>query len=252
MNDYFDIYGTHIPISSIKDFRIIDVEFIFRPVYSEVKKSMMNTLTGKKFEFVSMEPYAAIIGHQGQKSELGEYKAKNFKEALGKDISGAVIYTIADKLKLKAFKQQKYQCLNLAGRAFTTYLDDIPVKLTWGDGRIAEVYKEDPLYTSLGESTTPGIQYVTALVIKANENFCFYGNGIQIEDAGLAYEQLKFEMDTFSTNKISGKFIGKSEKFTLPQMPKIHLPEKITMNRERSTSGEIVEIEEDNVKIIED
>lgn len=37
MADYFDIYGTHIPISSIKDFRIIDVEFIYRPVYRETK-----------------------------------------------------------------------------------------------------------------------------------------------------------------------------------------------------------------------
>lgn len=210
MTDYFDICGTHIPIATIKDFRLIDVEFIFRPVYSEVKKSMLNTLTGKKFEFVSMQPYAAIIGHQGQKSALGEYKAKDFKEALGKDISGAVIYTIADKLKLKAFKQQKYQCLNLAGRAFTTYLDDVPIMVTWSDGRIAEVYKEDPLYATLGEYTTPGIQYISALAIKAGENFCFYGDGIQVDDIKAVYEQLSFNVDEYQLSHKRKKIFSRT------------------------------------------
>ena len=127
MNDFYNLCGTRVPLSTIKDFRVIDVEFIYRPVFRECKKTMLNAFSSeKKFEFVSMQPYAAIIGQQGHKSALGEYRPKDFKEALGKDISGAVIYTIADKLKLKAFKHQKYQCINLAGRAFTTYLDDIP------------------------------------------------------------------------------------------------------------------------------
>lgn len=155
MADYFDICGTHIPISSIKDFRTIKVEFVFRPVFRESRKMMMVAISGKKYEFSHMEPFAAIIGQEGHKSELGEYKAKDFKEALGKDISGAVIYSIADKLKLKAFKRQKYQCVNLAGRAFTTYLEDVPAKMMWADGRVAEVYKEDKLYTILNEITTP-------------------------------------------------------------------------------------------------
>jgi len=227
MTTYYDICGTRIPISSIKDFRIIDVEFIFRPVFHESKKTVLNAFSSssKRFEFVSMQPYAAIIGQQGHKSALGEYKPKDFKEALGKDISGAVIYTIADKLKLKAFKQQKYQCLNLAGRAFTTYLDDIPTMLTWNDGRVAEVYKEDPLYAILGEITTPGIQYIPTLVIKANETYCFYGNGIQIDDARLEYEQLRQELDHLIQN-------NNRKKAVLPQIPKIHLSSKKTFNED--------------------
>lgn len=229
--DYFDIYGTQIPLSSIKSFRIIDVEFIFRPVYGEVRRSMLGALTGKKFEFVSMQPYAAIIGQQGQKSALGEYKAKDFKEALGKDLSGAVIYTIADKLKLKAFKYQKYQCLNLAGRAFTTYLDDIPVMLTWTDGRIAEVYKEDPLYATLDGSTTPGIQYVSTLVINANETYCFYGDHVQLASAQVEYDRLKTELSIYQTQQESLKPGRDKEKLTLPQLPKLGLPAKDTVQK---------------------
>lgn len=246
MSGFFDISGTHIPVDSIKDFRIIEVEFIFRPVYHEVKKSMLNAFSGKKFEFVSMQPYAAIIGQQGHKSALGEYKAKDFKEALGKDLSGAVIYTIADKLKLKAFKHEKYQCLNMAGRAFTTYLDDVPVKLVWNDGRNAEVFKEDSLYSSLGESTTPDVQYVSTLLIKANENYCFYGNGIQIVDATYEYERLKLIMDEHNFQKTK-KRIGSKERLSLPQIPKLQLPLKGNTKKEL----DIIESVEVNNNIFE-
>lgn len=230
MGEYFDICGTHIPISSIKDFRIIKVEFVFRPVFRESRKTMMSAIAGKKYEFSHMEPYAAIIGQQGHKSELGEYKAKDFKEALGKDISGAVIYTIADALKLKAFKRQKYQCVNLAGRAFTTYLEDVPAKMMWADGRVAEVYKEDKLYTILNEITTPGVEYITALIIKANEVFCFYGNGIQIADASYEYERLKQEQEAYVQEKHHKKVSGK-EKISLPTIPKLHLPGRIATQK---------------------
>ena len=232
MSEYFEIYGTRIPLSTIKDFRIIEVEFVYRPIYREVKKSMLTAFSGKKFEFVSMQPYAAIIGQQGHKSALGEYKAKDFKEALGKDLTGALIYTVADKLKLKAFKQQKYQCLNLAGRAFTTYLDDIPVMLTWDDGRIAEVYKEDELYASIGATTTPGIQYIPALIIKANETYCFYGNGIQLFDTIQEYERLKCASEEYEENKQVKKQLGSKKKNTLPHLPKLQLPTKISASND--------------------
>lgn len=230
MAEYFDICGTHIPISSIKDFRTIKVEFVFRPVFRESRKTMMSAIAGKKYEFSHMEPYAAIIGQQGHKSELGEYKAKDFKEALGKDISGAVIYTIADALKLKAFKRLKYQCVNLAGRAFTTYLEDVPAKMMWADGRVAEVYKEDKLYTVLNEITTPGVEYITALIIKASEVFCFYGDGIQLADAGNEYERLKQEQVIYLNEK-SRKRISTKEKIVLPTIPKFHLPGKATTQK---------------------
>ena len=41
MSEHFEIYGTRIPLSAIKDFRIIEVEFVYRPIYREIKKSML-------------------------------------------------------------------------------------------------------------------------------------------------------------------------------------------------------------------
>lgn len=243
MAEYFNISGTRIPISTIKDFRTIQVEFIYRPVFRESKKLIMSTISGKKYEFAYMEPYAAIIGQQGQKSELGEYKAQTFKEALGKDISGAVIYTIADKLKLKAFKQQKYQCVNLAGRAFTTYLDDIPTKMLWADGRTAEVYKEDKLHNELNEITTPGIEYITALIIKANDIYSFYGNGIQVTDATLEFDRLRQEQEIYLDGR-KQKRIWNPEKKVLPHLPTIHLPGKRTDVKEEESFTQNNKMEE--------
>ena len=230
MAEYFDICGTHIPISAIKDYRIIKAEFIFRPVFRETKKTMIATFSGKKYEFAHMEPYAAIIGQHGHKSALGEYKPKDFKEALGKDISSAVIYTIADALKLKAFKRQKYQCVNLAGRAFTTYIDDVPAKMMWADGRVAEVYKEDMLYTELNEITTPGIEYVSTLVIKASEMFCFYGDGVQLADAESEYERLQQEQEAYLSEKSQRKF-GVKERAALPTLHKFNRSGKVAAQR---------------------
>lgn len=227
MLEYFDICGTRIPISSIKDFRLIKVEFIFRPVFHEAKKASMFTRSGPKYEFAYMEPYAAIIGQQGHKSELGEYRAKDFKEALSKDISGGVIYTIADKLKLKAFKRQKYQCINIAGRPFSTYLEDVPAKMMWVDGRIAEVYKEDALYTELNEITTPGIEFVSALVIKANEIFTFYGDGIQLPDVIYEFDRLSQAQGEYALES-SRKMISEKGKSVLPSISSLRLPLKIT------------------------
>ena len=230
MAEYFDICGTHIPFATIKDFRIIHVEFVFRPVFREAEKTMLSAFSKKKYEFSYMEPFAAIIGQQGQKSELGEYKPKDFKEALGKDIAGSVIYTVADKLNLKAFKRKKYQCVNLAGRAFTTYLDDVPAKMVWDDGRKAEVYKEDKLYTILNEITTPDVEYISALIVKTNEVFCFYGDGVQFDDIHFEYERLRQEYEMYTAEKQQKKMSGK-EKIISLSFPKIHFAGRTTTDR---------------------
>ena len=50
MSEYFDICGRRILLSSIKDFRMIKVEFVYRPVFRETKKTLLTALGGKKYE----------------------------------------------------------------------------------------------------------------------------------------------------------------------------------------------------------
>lgn len=100
----------------------------------------------------------------------------------------------------------------------------------WADGRIAEVYKEDKLYTALNEITTPGVEYISALVIKASEVFCFYGDGVQIADARCEYERLKQEQTIYIQEKRHKKISAK-EKISLPTIPKYPLPGKTATQR---------------------
>ena len=72
MSEYFDICGTHIPLSTIKDFRIINVEFIFRPVFRESERVTMFSISKKKYEFSHMEPFAAIIDREISKKRWGK------------------------------------------------------------------------------------------------------------------------------------------------------------------------------------
>lgn len=53
MTEYFDICGTRIAISAIKDFRTIQVEFIFRPVFRESKKLLMSAISGKNMNLLT-------------------------------------------------------------------------------------------------------------------------------------------------------------------------------------------------------
>ncbi|MBR5871721.1 MAG: hypothetical protein IKZ09_11865, partial [Clostridia bacterium] len=91
--------------------------------------------------------------------------------------------------------------------------------------RIAEVFKEDPLYASLGEVTTPGIQFVSSLLIVANETYCFYGNGVQISDALIEYEHLLKCHEEYRSSLSVPKLKSK-EIFSFPKITSFRIPQK--------------------------
>ncbi len=206
MEGFFEIYGTPIKLSSIKDFRIIQQEYIYRPAYSAAERKLLNVISGKKYAFCGMQPYAAIVDEKGHKSSIAEYDAKNFKESVGKDLMEGAVSAIADKLNIKALKYKKYTCVNQAGRRFTTYLEDVPAVVMNSDGKISDVYKNDELYSILGEPIAPAINIVHALLINTKESqYIFYGNGIQLDNVGLEYERLKNAMNELHENSLKNK-----------------------------------------------
>lgn len=223
MKEYFDIFGTEIKVSDIKEFRIVQKEYIYRPTYVEEEKSLKTTLLGNRIKFFGMQPYAAIDG--GGKNQLAttEYKAKDFKESVGKDLVEGVITSIGDKFNIKTIKSVKYQCINQAGRRFTTYLEDVPALLMRSDGKASDIRKSDELYYKLGEPIAPAINIVPTLVIRTKEqDFIFYGNGIQLDDIQGDYQRLKEAMDEYrESSNVEKKGIGITSR-----IPKISLPRK--------------------------
>lgn len=78
MEQYFEIYGTLIKLSSIKDFRIVQREYIYRPTYVSAEKNLLNALSKKKYSFFGMQPYAAIVDEKGHKSSLARISSERF------------------------------------------------------------------------------------------------------------------------------------------------------------------------------
>ena len=229
MERFFEIYGTPIPVSSIKDFRIVQKEYIYRPVYTAAEKNIMNALTGKKYVFFKMQPYAAIVDEKGHKSSVSEYEAKNFKESVGKDLIEGAVSAVADKFNIKTLKYKKYVCVNQARRTFTTYLEDIPALIMTAEGKFSDVHKNDELYPLLGEPIAPAINIVHALLINTKENnYIFYGNGIQLDDIGIEYERLKLTISEYQAQEKSEK--GNKRIGTLPRISFLKIGKKADTN----------------------
>lgn len=175
MEGYIEICGKPIEIKSIKDFKVIDVEYIFRPVYREesVKKLLSKS---KKYVFESMEPYAAIKSGKRQGGPLGFVKTQ--KDA-----------------------HIRYEIINAAGRTMTVYFDEIPVVVYLEDGRKVEVFKDNKEYNIQGRERTPAIEIIEALYIKAKEEYTFYGRDINLFSVISEYSKVKDAVDQFKNRK---------------------------------------------------
>lgn len=223
MLDFFDIFGTPIPYAEIKDFRIVQREYIYRPVYEEViylDKRVFKHEQKTEYRYIQMEPYAAIID-ESDRRWIFSGKAKTAKEHVGLELLNDVRETIGDKFKLKAVKGKRYLCMKQTGRVFQMYLDEIPVLVKMNDGRIVEVNKDTDLYKQLGESILPAINIVPALIIRANENYIFWGNGIQIDNIGYEYKRLQTEISEYKHGNILETKERKAIEKKSFQIPKI-------------------------------
>ncbi|MCQ2406425.1 MAG: hypothetical protein MJ067_04345 [Oscillospiraceae bacterium] len=220
MNAYFDIFGTPIPFKEIKEFRLVQREYIYRPVYEEytvLEKSFLTKTITRKYRYVTMAPYAAIVD-ESDRRWIFSGKGKDFKENIGVELINDLRETVGDKLKIKAIKGKRYLCMNQTGRTFQVYLDEIPVLVQMEDGRPIEIDKDNPLFMALGEANVPAIDIVPALLIKAKEDYIFWGNGIQLKDIESEYRRLQIEMTEFKQGGTQ-KLIEK-KRIAIPKLPK--------------------------------
>lgn len=218
MEEYIYINGVEIKLCDIKEFALVQKEYIYRPAYVEREKSIKNSLFGKKYHFVEMQPYAAIFDENKKEMAISQYNVKDFKEAIGKDFLEGVLTKVGEKFDLKTIRSKKYKCINQAGRVFTVYLEDVPAQLTKADGNVCDVKKNDPLYYSLGEPIAPSVQFIKALVVRTKQQkYVFYGEGIQIENIEEEYEKLKKAVIRYRESK---KMSEKIKSVPLPKFLK--------------------------------
>ena len=216
MSGFFEICDTNIRLDTVKNYRIIQREYIYRPIYREVTTVNMKIYTDTKFVFVNMIPYAAIIDENEYKAALSSMNNNSIVDGnqnpaefvanivmapitfVG-DVVGNVFNTIGGWFNWD--NRPKYHCLNLSGRVFETYLDDIPIVVVKSDGQYSDVYKNDDMYYRIIEPAKPTIQQVDVLLIEADRRYLFFGNGIQTENVKADYNRLKNMLNTFNASK---------------------------------------------------
>ena len=175
MEGFIDVCGTPIEIKGIKKFKVINAEYIFRPVYREEKVKKLLSTT-KKYVYESMEPYAAIKSGKRQGGLMGFVKTQ--KDA-----------------------HIRYEMVNTAGRTMTAYFDEIPVLVYLEDGRKVEVFKDNKEYNILGRDRTPVIEMIEALYIKAKDEYVFYGRDINLFSVLNEYDRVKKAVENYRNRK---------------------------------------------------
>lgn len=223
----FDVKGTRIPYADIRDYGIVKKEYIYRPVYKEKQASLAKMMSVKKYEFLVMTPYAAIIS-QAEYDKLTKKKDNKWKlepevSPIAKEVeaivpiaaaavkaiatggnvlldiaTNAVVPVVGGSLEQASLRsKEKYFCINQAGRVFTTTLAAIPPVLVFFNGQIADADGIKSKIT-VPSSQAPTIKQVDCLaIITKSEQYTFYGDSIDIPNAQVEYDRLKSEMDTY-------------------------------------------------------
>ncbi len=216
MSGFFEICGNNIRLDSIKNYRIIQREYIYRPAYREVATTNLKVFTDTRFVFDNMIPYAAVIDENEYKAVLSSTNNNSIVDTnqnpaefvaniimspitfVG-DVVGNMFNTIGGWFNFNS--RPKYYCLNLAGRAFETYFDEIPIVIVKDDGSVSDVFKTDEKFGKITNVAKPTIQHVDVLLIEADRKYLFFGNGIQLEDVNLDYNRLKDALNAPSIYK---------------------------------------------------
>ena len=237
MPQLVDIHGLPVDLEQVSAFRIVPREAIYYPAYQETQemKSSLFAKFGaqdkKKFQFVSLVPFGILLDPR-EKPYIGDYKVESFAEAAGQSILAGLgnAFTgagnlIADALSIDTSINQQFRILTVGRRIVDTRLRDLPAKVRMLSGKVADVYKNDPIYPFLGEPISPTINRTKALFMKiGRESFAFYGSGIDMTDEEIdaAYHALLDSYNTIQRIKDEQKSAEKNR--PLFQMPNIQLP----------------------------
>ena len=167
MEGFVEVCGHLIEVKSIKDFRITQTEYIYRPVFEEIAEKKLFATTSR-YLFQNLEPYAAITG----------------------TTNGGFLW-----------QTKKYECVNQAGREMCIELDDVPVLIHQKDGHSSEVLKDNPSFALLGKERAIKIEMVETLEIDAKEKYVFYGNNIHLFSVLDAFNRVKEAVEEYKGGK---------------------------------------------------
>lgn len=233
MGQLIDICGTPIDLTQVKEFQIVNRDYIFCPAYKEVEKSRKSIFSRigdpeKKFEFVQMVPFGAALSDKERPVD-NTYEIKSFQDALTlhvlDGVGKAIVNTaniVTDLLRIDTSGNKQYNILTTGRRTVTLRLRDIPAKVQFLSGKISDVFKNDEIYKFLGEPIAPAFTTIPVLHILEKKHYAFFGGGIDNIDVDKAYQLLLEKHNKADLEKQN------KPKFALPtiniNLPKVELP----------------------------
>lgn len=187
--------NTTIELGSIKEFRIVEREYIYRPIYKEIyEEGFFSNIT--RYEYVGMEPYAARFYESEKNYFIGSENVKNPKDIQKKSL-----------FKKNVVDESKIGCINKLGRVFYTRLYEVPVLIIKHNDNKVESSKFRMEHISYQTPLIGKLEIVPALYIKANHEYIFYGKGIHLDDVEKSYEDIQNQLALFNPLLYSMKTI---------------------------------------------
>ena len=205
MTGIIDLCGNMLDLSTLKDFKLGVVEYIYQPGFREINcieesRSIFGRaqrmVTTSRIEFYRMEPYGVVLGKYDG-FDLNSYYPQTLDEAIKLQVAEttqAVIHGIGD-LVTDLFHQNVSETkqLRIRRRSGTTEINrlrDIPVKIHYASGQNADVGKNDAELAEYGNRTNSSIEEVPVLLVTADKPIVVYGNGIDTDDVRGLYDKL--------------------------------------------------------------
>lgn len=210
MYQTINICGMQIPLSEIRDYKLIKKDFIFRPAYIEIPRLSLGWIVSPThYKFDKMVPYALLITEAEYNSMVATNNSPNIRQAIASNIPSGVIGLLAkgsvvsdlasgvvsgvvdsvsNKFSTSKKKKDVYYCLSLSGRPFTTKLKDVHPMLAYSNGSVTDVDKKDAIFRQLTGITKASVSTVdVSLIVTTGGSYLFYGSGIQLDDVNPAY-----------------------------------------------------------------
>ncbi len=204
--DTINIGGVLIPYNDIRNYRLINREFLFRPMFRKA-----SSFPFKKYEFVQMIPFCAILSENEynalspSKSRLSRQAIDNIDTAKSLAIDLITKDSMVQNIALNAAdvalnfavskakniaSKNRFYCLDRKGNVFRTTINSIPPLLASEIGFPIEITKAVTKHM-LPSGYDPEIKQGLALHITTRfQNYLFFGYGIHINDPQQMYEKI--------------------------------------------------------------
>lgn len=246
-----DMCGIPLDLSTVTDFQICHVEYIYQPAYREMSSSYsFFSKKQKRLEFVRMEPYGVVLGNY-ESVNLEHYYSHNMGDAIAQQLTLTTLGVIdgignvvTDMLHIETIENKSYRIRRHSGVVEVKRLRDIPVKVYYTDGHIADVAKNSRFLADQTDPVTSTVMEVEALLIKAAQPLVIFGNGIDMEDVRVPYHYLLNikEQELIEAQKEKQLPDNGKKNFSFPRIniPNIQFRSPITIAKREKLSTEML------------